>query len=78
MTQIAVPRWGLTMEEAMLTAWHVSVGDEVTEGQAVAVLETDKTENDIESPASGRVVELLARVGQLVEPGQVIALLTQE
>jgi len=43
------------------------VGDEVSEGEGVVVVEAMKMENDIKSPKGGRVVEVLVREGQAVE-----------
>ena len=73
MSDIVVPQWGLTMEEATLVAWLKAVGDSIEEGEPIAELETDKTNSDLESPFTGRVVELLVEEGTDVVPGQVIA-----
>ena len=43
------------------------VGDEVSEGEGVVVVEAMKMENDIKSPKDGKVVELFVREGQAVE-----------
>ncbi|MGE0170420.1 biotin/lipoyl-containing protein [Nocardioides sp.] len=73
MTDIVVPKWGLTMDEATLTEWMVEVGDVVAAEQSIAEVETDKTINDLPSPAAGTVVALLVDEGATVESGQVIA-----
>jgi 2-oxoglutarate dehydrogenase E2 component (dihydrolipoamide succinyltransferase) len=75
-SDIVVPQWGLTMEDATLLAWHKQVGDHVDEGEAIADLETDKTNSELASPFSGTVVELLVEEGAEVVPGQVIARLS--
>ena len=31
-TAITVPKWGMAMSEATVTAWHVAEGDVVSEG----------------------------------------------
>ena len=73
MKDVLVPKWGLTMEEATLVKWLKNVGDEVTEGEAIAEMETDKTSDNIESQVAGRIVELLVEEGAIVEAGQAIA-----
>ena len=73
MKDVLVPKWGLTMEEATLVKWLKGVGDEISEGEAIAQLETDKTTDDIVSQVSGRIVELLVDEGAIVEAGQAIA-----
>ena len=45
----------------------VKVGDSVTSGQQVMVLEAMKMENSIESPVSGRVKRIFVEVGQSVQ-----------
>jgi acetyl-CoA carboxylase biotin carboxyl carrier protein len=56
------------------TVWkiEVAVGDTVSEGQTVVILESMKMEMPVESPASGRVARILAAPGQAVEEGAVL------
>jgi pyruvate/2-oxoglutarate dehydrogenase complex dihydrolipoamide acyltransferase (E2) component len=77
-SDVVVPQWGLTMEDATLSSWLKQVGDRVEEGDPIAELETDKTNNELESPFSGTVVELLVDEGAEVVPGQVIARLSDD
>ncbi|HEY8451196.1 MAG: lipoyl domain-containing protein [Micromonosporaceae bacterium] len=72
MTDIVIPKWGLTMDDAVLSRWYKSVGDRVSEGEPIAEVETDKTSADLESPATGVVKELLVEPGASVVPGQVV------
>jgi pyruvate/2-oxoglutarate dehydrogenase complex dihydrolipoamide acyltransferase (E2) component len=73
---IKMPKWGMSMQEGVLTEWNVAVGDEVTEGQALATVETEKVDAEVEAPAAGTVAELLVEAGETVEVGTVIARLT--
>lgn len=73
MSDVVIPKWGLTMDEAVLVEWYKSVGDSVSEGEAIAEIETDKANSDIESPATGVVRDLLVEPGAAVVPGQVVA-----
>ena len=50
---VRVPKLGTAMTEGSVTEWYFSDGDRVEEGELLYTLATDKTENDIESPASG-------------------------
>ncbi|WP_163785960.1 biotin/lipoyl-containing protein [Myxococcus vastator] len=45
----------------------VKVGDEVTEGQGLVVVEAMKMENELKSPKAGKVTELFAKEGTAVE-----------
>lgn len=72
MTDVVVPKWGLTMEEAVLTGWLKNVGDRVAPGEPVAEIETDKATGQVESPAAGTLRETNAKPGDELRPGQVI------
>ncbi|MFC6707824.1 carboxyl transferase domain-containing protein [Flexivirga alba] len=54
---------------ALVVATPVAVGDEVTAGEPVLVLESMKMETVLPAPFSGRVRELLVRAGTQVETG---------
>ena len=57
-TPIIMPRQGQSVESCILTEWKVKVGDEIAEGDVLAVIETDKASFDLESTAAGTVLEL--------------------
>ena len=56
------------------TVWKIEtkVGDSVSEGQTLVILESMKMEMPIESPESGVVAEVVVSEGQAVEEGDVI------
>lgn len=58
--------------EADLSEWLVEDGSEVTQGQAIAELETAKVQVEVLSPASG-TLSYVAAEGDVVEPETVIA-----
>ena len=53
------------------TVWkiEVKVGEAVTEGQTVVILESMKMEMPVESPSAGTVTAILVKEGQSVEEG---------
>ena len=53
----------------------VAVGDEVTRGQSLMVMEAMKMEHTISAPEAGRVASIAAVEGQQVEGGQLLAVL---
>lgn len=53
----------------------VAVGDTVSEGQAVAVLEAMKMENDISAPCAGKVLSINTTKGTAVETGSLICVI---
>jgi len=67
-TPINIPKLGMSMMEGTLVEWLVEDGQHVEAGQALYLVETDKVENEIESPASGRLV-IVAEAGETFEVG---------
>ena len=57
------------------TVWkiEVEVGDEVEEGDIVAILESMKMEMPVEAEATGTVAEILCEEGQAVNEGDPLA-----
>ena len=53
----------------------VKVGDTVTSGQTVCVLEAMKMENDIHTPKGGKVKEIVAKIGDAVPQDGIIMIL---
>ena len=53
----------------------VAVGDTVTAGQAIVVLEAMKMENDINAPVAGKVLSINATKGSQVDTGAVLAVI---
>ena len=59
------------------TVWkiEVAVGDEITEGDVVVIMESMKMEMPIESEDDGTVAEILVTEGQSVQEGDVLVVL---
>ncbi|MEQ8652243.1 MAG: acetyl-CoA carboxylase biotin carboxyl carrier protein [Kiloniellales bacterium] len=53
-------------------AAFVSVGDTVSEGQTLLIIEAMKVMNNLPSPRAGKVTEILVRDGQPVEYGEAL------
>ncbi len=70
---VVMPKWGMTMQEAVLASWLVKVGDTVDEGQPIAVVETEKVDADVEAPCAGVITELIGSPGESILVGTVIA-----
>jgi pyruvate/2-oxoglutarate dehydrogenase complex dihydrolipoamide acyltransferase (E2) component len=72
-TDVELPKWGMTMQEATVLEWLVAAGDTVTEGQELAVVTTNKVEASVEAPVAGTVVEILVAADETVDVGTVLA-----
>lgn len=69
----AMPSLGADMDEGRVIEWRVAPGDVVHRGDLMAVVETEKSDIDIEIWHDGVVEEFLVDVGQLVDVGTPIA-----
>src|SRR3954452_14221746 len=72
-TDVTMPRLSDSMEEGTILKWLVSEGDEVTKGQEIVEIETDKANMTYEADTAGTVVELVAGEGDTLGLGEVIA-----
>jgi pyruvate dehydrogenase E2 component (dihydrolipoamide acetyltransferase) len=70
-----LPKLADTADNYVVVEWRVAVGDHVRQGLPLAVIETDKTEVELDVPADGTVAELLVAAGDDVTTGQVICVL---
>ncbi|MSO40825.1 MAG: 2-oxo acid dehydrogenase subunit E2 [Solirubrobacterales bacterium] len=73
MTDIVMPRLSDSMEEGTVLKWLKSVGDEVAVGDELVEVETDKANMVYESDTAGTLAEVLAKEGDTLPIGEVIA-----
>src|SRR5215210_94915 len=73
-----MPKMGDAMEEGTLLKWLKSEGDDVSEGDAIAEIETDKVTMELEAEDEGTLAQLIADEGQDVPVGEAIAFIQGE
>jgi pyruvate dehydrogenase E2 component (dihydrolipoyllysine-residue acetyltransferase) len=71
--EVVIPEVGEVGMEVTFVTWYRHEGDEVTKGEPLFQVDTQKTLFDVEAIASGRLLGLRAKPGELVEPRQVVA-----
>jgi len=71
-TEVLFPKIGFSMEEGTLAEWLAADGASVKEGEPLYALESDKSVQEIESPASG-TLKIIASVGEVYKVGDVLA-----
>ena len=71
-TQVLLPKLGFSMNEGTLSEWLVADGATVEEGQVLYALESDKSVQEIEAPASG-TLKIVAQAGETYEVGSLLA-----
>lgn len=72
-TEVLLPKIGFSMNEGILAEWLVEDGGQVSEGQPLFALESDKSTNEVESPATG-TLKILATTGETYEVGTVLGI----
>lgn len=72
---VVLPKVALTMTEAVISEWLKGVGDPVEQGEILFVMKTDKTDIDIEAPATGVLTEIRRIEGDTVDAGAVVAVI---
>jgi pyruvate dehydrogenase E2 component (dihydrolipoamide acetyltransferase) len=75
---IVMPKWGLAMEEGVVTAWHVGEGATIAKGQEIADIETSKIANVFESPVSGTLRKVVAQPGETLPVGALLAVVADK
>jgi pyruvate dehydrogenase E2 component (dihydrolipoamide acetyltransferase) len=75
---VRMPKWGLSMQEGAIVDWWKAEGDEVKEGDDLVDIETSKITNVCESPGNGVLRRIVARPGQTLPVGALIAVLADE
>jgi pyruvate dehydrogenase E2 component (dihydrolipoamide acetyltransferase) len=75
---IVMPKLGFDMREAVLVAWLKQEGDQVTKGDIVAEIESDKATLELEAFDSGVLLKHLQHEGAVVPVGADMAIIGQE
>ena len=68
-----MPKLSDTMTEGTLVAWKKKKGDQVSAGEVIAEIETDKATMEWESPEDGTLAEIYVQEGGKVNVGDKIA-----
>jgi pyruvate/2-oxoglutarate dehydrogenase complex dihydrolipoamide acyltransferase (E2) component len=74
-SRLKIPKLGMSMGEGSIVEWLVADGEQVTVGQPLYLLETDKTQNEVPSPVAGTIT-LIGLVGETYDVGTIIAEVT--
>ena len=75
MAEVLMPRLDPGMQSGKIVEWLKKEGDSVEKGQAIVVIEGEKTTFEVEAPESGKLSKILASVGDDVQVSQPIAVI---
>ncbi len=70
--EVPVPSAGESVTEAGVGEWYKKVGDSVSVDEAIVELETDKAAQEVMSPVSGKIVEIMSATGDTVQVGEIL------
>lgn len=70
-----MPRAADTVDEVVVSEWVVTEGSDVTEGDAILRVETDKALVEVPAPMSGTLVSHLVSVDDEISTGTPIAVI---
>src|SRR5580698_852739 len=73
LVRVALPEMGESVTEGSVVQWRKNVGDFVAEGDPLVEVTTDKVDVEVPATASGVVTQILAREGETVAVGSVLA-----
>ena len=72
---VAIPKWGIEMENGTVTNWHSDLGDTVTQGDELVDIESDKIVNTLEATASGVLRRVLLETDGTLSVGELIGVI---
>ena len=73
--ELRLPQMGESVAEATLISWLKEVGDVIEQDEAVLEIATDKVDTEVPSEVSGVLLEKKYQVNELVQVGDVIAVI---
>lgn len=75
---ILLPAMGEGVIEATVTKWLVAEGAVVKEDDPIVEVATDKVDSEVPSPASGKIVSIVAAVGSVPKVGEILAIIEND
>lgn len=75
--EFKLPRMGESITEGTIIEWHINPGDSFDEGDVLLEVATDKVDNEVPAPFSGKLIVHKFEAGDVVPIGSVIAILEQ-
>jgi len=71
--KLTMPKWGFSMTQGRVVEWLVAEGTEISSGDEILEVETEKAVGVVESPVSGILCRHVAQSGQEIPVGGLLA-----
>lgn len=75
---VNLPKWSMGLEEGTIVRWLKAQGDRVVAGEPLVEVETAKTTQEIETPATGILASILVQEGEDVPVNTALAIIEPE
>ncbi len=75
---MVMPKMGESITEGTIVKWLKKAGDIVKKDEIILEISTDKVDSEIPTPIAGKIAEILAKEGETVAVGKVIARIDSE
>ena len=74
-TKVKMPRLGENVNSVFIVEIKCAPGMVINAGEILVSVETDKATVDVESPVDGKIIEILVKVDDEIEPGTPYAII---
>ena len=71
-TPVVIPKIGFAMQEGTISEWLVAEGSEVRQGDPIFAMESEKSVQEVEAPATG-TIRFIGTLGERYKVGTMIA-----
>jgi len=78
MTDVHIPKMGMSTIEVDILKVLVAPGDRVTADQSVVEIESEKANYEVEAGVAGTVTEVLVSEGDICEVGDIVARIEED
>lgn len=75
LVEMVMPKMGESIMEGTILNWLKKVGDKIEQDESILEVATDKVDTDVPSPYAGILHEIVAKKGDIVQVGKLIALI---
>jgi pyruvate dehydrogenase E2 component (dihydrolipoamide acetyltransferase) len=77
-TIVKLPKWGLSMEEGTILEWMLEAGEDVAQGDVLAMVESEKAQMELPAPVGGVFAQTLVDEGETVEVGDDVCVIADD
>jgi len=76
--EVLLPKMGESVAEATIIKWLKNEGDSIEADEPIIEIATDKVDSEVPSPGAGILTQRLFKEGDVVQVGQLIAVISSE